>query len=152
MEICDNLVLIGIHYDDSNNDEVVIVEFVSTDQVAHARDYPYKSETIKKSSPTDKLYSMQSFIKFNWKIAGITGFYHKKTQYIAILDESGDVHLLNVKKVKRGTTYVFSKSEEELFLKSSMKGYVKYPTPLIYDKENGSLLVASGDIYSFKLP
>jgi len=151
MKIYENIIMIILHYEDDTRDKVVIIELATSNEISGSENDEYKPVFITIAAKKEKLIPLNNYLQFNYRVFGITALYTNNTLYIAILDEEGNVHLMNINKLKKGYSYDGVPTLDDLLLKSSEKRFVQYPTEIIYSESKRQLIVAGGDIYSFTI-
>lgn len=151
MKVFENIVLVAFHYQDETRDRLAIVELTTADEVGDTDTEGYRPVFITRASRKGNLFPLNSYLQFSWRIFGVTAFYNEGAVCVAVLDEEGSVHLYNPDKLKKGSNYNNPSSEEDLLLKNNVRRFLKYPTEMVYSASKKQLIVAGGDIYSFKI-
>lgn len=151
--IYENFVLIGLQAQMAGvKNKIILMEICSAKEISDPRNNKYNAKYNRDEHELS--YTVRTVIELDFKIMGATIFsdIYKNIDYIAVLDNQGAIHLLNIEKFEKGQTQHSGEGEENLF-EISKNVWLKYPTKIQIStlKSGVYATILSGDLYSFKL-
>ncbi len=147
LNVYDNAVLVGLHYEKPQPDEIVLTELFIAPEMAGTE---HRGD-VKKASLAELVYPVTTGVVLEWKIYGLQMAKANAVEYIVSVDEENNLRTVEVAKLERSKQ---EKAGENNSKKVKLADGLKFRAPVTieYNHAKKNMMIHGLDMYSFQFP